>query len=186
MPFNHFKPVEATDKYVIRCVAFPVLGASDLRDLHYILRDFRDLGFRVGDRVAINAELSGYERFPSECRVYDAKGNRRHDLESPDSQSFRNHWLTSEVLWTAELRPRGVVIPGTGKHVWCSSYRHPKTQAERRKAFRLADEGEPPIRGPRLPNHLPNLWDDRVRPLNQRSWKHFRKTRWKTKGGARV
>lgn len=51
-------------------------------------------------------------------------------------------------------------------------FRSPKTQGDRRNNV------GPYVRPKRRPKNLPEAWDDIYR-CYQRSWKEFRKTRWK-------
>lgn len=70
----------------------------------------------------------------------------------------------------------GGVFHSRGSH-----YRRIKTTQERRiNAGRIAEEGEPPIRGSRLPKILPSYWDDvQHTDYKDRSWKRYRSQQWK-------
>jgi len=68
-------------------------------------------------------------------------------------------------------------VPGTRKRSRYGNYiRRPYTQAERRDAVWLEEEGEPPIRASRRANYLPTRWDDMPRHT-ERCWKRQHKGR---------
>lgn len=67
-------------------------------------------------------------------------------------------------------------MPGRHRRYY-RAFRHPRTHNEQRaNAGRLAEDGEPPIRGRR--KHLVTAWDDIYR-RKQHNWKRQRKTRWR-------
>lgn len=89
--------------------------------------------------------------------------------------------------WRQEHRPRrllrefgdyGVQHPGKKRNVG-HYFRRIKTTGELKSvAGVLKDEGEPEFRGRR--RVLPNAWDDiKIMSVNDRSWKKYRKTRWR-------
>lgn len=124
-----------------------------------------------------------HDEIEDDLHVFDARHIRREELEC----SWKIRWIYGPRLkniidygWDGDVRPRGTPIPGTGKRVWCSMYRYPRTQSERRMNQPVFDEGEPFIRNARMAFALPNAWDDRPRRnWNIRNWKAFRRTRWK-------
>lgn len=68
-------------------------------------------------------------------------------------------------------------VPGTSSRPRYGSYiRRPHTQAERRQACWLEEEGEPRIRAARRANYLPTRWDDQPRCM-ERGWKSQHKGR---------
>jgi hypothetical protein len=70
-------------------------------------------------------------------------------------------------------------VPGIGRLRGGHYFRRMHTMAERRAA-QLMDECEVAPRAARNASNLPNSWDDHhVRSREDRSWKRFRKTRWK-------
>ncbi len=121
-------------------------------------------------------------------KVIDARGVERGEFCSPGRMlAFfgcppgRLHRMV-DPGWDGDHRPRGRPIPGTGRRrSYSQAYlRRPRTQAERRQAFWLAEEGEPPVRPCRRIRALPTSWDDRPRKnWRDRSWKNFRATQWK-------
>lgn len=89
--------------------------------------------------------------------------------------------LRQRLSWQPEhLRRRGPV-PHTGRiHRYSSYLRAPRTQQLLRDVnFSTHEEaGVPPIRA-RL-GHRPTRWDDRTRStVDNRNWKHQRRTQWK-------
>ena len=61
-----------------------------------------------------------------------------------------------------------------------SYFRNMKTTSERRRA--VADEDEGHVRAKRNARSLPSAWDDvSVKARDDRSWKKFRKTKFKPK-----
>lgn len=61
------------------------------------------------------------------------------------------------------------------------NWRYPRTKNEMTQyQAALDNEAEAPIklRKRRAPEHLPNLWDDRL-VHTQRNWKRYRKTQWR-------
>ena len=168
--------------YAIHRLGQPVQMAATLRDLHRILRDLEQEAAKA--RAVFNPYLDPNE-ITDELRVFDSAHYRRGDLES----SWQIRWVYGsrggavDYGWDGDVRPRGTPIPGTGKRVWCSQYRYPRTQSERRMNQPVFDDGEPPIRGARMAFALPNAWDDRPRrDWGSRNWKDYRLTRWKEKG----
>lgn len=70
-------------------------------------------------------------------------------------------------------------VPGIGRPRGGRYFRRLGTTPERRAA-QLMDECEVAPRAARNSRNLPNAWDDyHVRSREDRSWKRFRKTRWK-------
>lgn len=68
-------------------------------------------------------------------------------------------------------------VPGTGSRSrYRGCYRRPHTQAERRTAVWLVEDGEPRIRAQRRANYLPTRWDDLYR-RTERNWKSQHKGR---------
>lgn len=60
-------------------------------------------------------------------------------------------------------------------------FRDLKIGNELRKSQICKEDGEPPIRGKRSFNNLPNSWDDYQRSdYNVKSWKHYRKTQYRS------
>lgn len=112
--------------------------------------------------------------------VVDNRGDLRPDLD--DVRKICRFFPSSNAFvdqgWNGDVRPRGAPIGGTGRRSPYRYRRHPATQAERRRAFAVAEEGEPPIRGGRKFRELPTYWDDLAR-TNQRNWKRQRRTQWR-------
>ncbi len=84
--------------------------------------------------------------------------------------------LTAEelrpVYWRRRSRPW---VPWRNRHGrktdGCyGTFRHPKTNNERRQAFQNKDENEPPIRARRNYNTIITAWDDRI-AHSEKSWK---------------
>lgn len=119
-------------------------------------------------------DLSPYPSF----LVIDRLGVERPELASPKAIDHAFFSAGTGPTWDEEVRPCGVPIPRTGRRSPYRYRRHPATQAERRQAFAVAEEGEPPIRGSRKFRQLPTYWDDLAR-TNQRSWKRQRRTQWR-------
>lgn len=139
---------------------------------HYqALRQKREHAVRMG---ANWYDLSPYPNF----LVIDRLGVVRPELASPKAIDRAFFSADAGPAWSAEVRPRGVPVPRTGRRSPYRYRRHPATQAERRLAFALSEEGEPTIRGGRTMRRLPTYWDDLGRN-NQRSWKSHRQTQWR-------
>jgi len=104
--------------------------------------------------------------------------------------------ITQDVFWPYQERSRRWYrwrsewdtwngegpVPGISCHrgSW-RCWRRPKAQSERRAAACvLVEEGEVAPRPSRRQNNLPDSWDDyNVAAREDRSWKRYRKTRWK-------
>ena len=87
-----------------------------------------------------------------------------------------NHYTWLYGSWNGEG-----AVPRTGKSRGGHYYRRPGTTAERRASFVIAEEGEVAPRAARNAANLVNAWDDyRVSCREDRNWKRFRKTQWKT------
>lgn len=52
-------------------------------------------------------------------------------------------------------------------------FRQPRTAQEKRQ-----DDGSELVRGKRRQHRLPDAWDDQY-PVHQRSWKKWRRTKWR-------
>lgn len=152
-------------------------GFDTIRDLHRALREL------PGVREYFNQPYWGYHGQPGQVdldvRVYEAAGRRRVDLEDPFHRIYSYPW-DAHTPWNEDLRPRGQPIPGTGKRGPYCYYRYPRTQRDRRLGYPVYEEGEPPIRGNRIPRMLPTCWEDLPRrSWRDRSWKRFRDTQWR-------
>ena len=76
--------------------------------------------------------------------------------------------------WNGKGPVPGVHRPGNSHY-----FRHPKTRNEKRLAQVIVPDEIPP-RAKRNRSNLASEWDDRlVASRDERSWKKFRKTRWK-------
>lgn len=124
-------------------------------------------------------------------QVVDRRGEVRQELSSAwriahyfnRNPNRQGPMRLEDPFWDAEVRPRGLPIPGTGERPrYSRAYlRRPKTQRSRRLGFPLFEDGEPEFRGARRPRDLPTLWDDLPRRSRKdRSWKNFRATQWKS------
>jgi hypothetical protein len=89
----------------------------------------------------------------------------------------KSRWTRMLDTWNGEGPVPGVRCYRGGRHY----YRRPQTMNERRQAdLVLQEEGEVAPRPTRDASHLPSSWDDRwVGARDDRSWKRYRKTRWK-------
>lgn len=164
----------------------------------YITR-LHKLGYRVGAIRVVSPELGepapagrrhyGARTIDADYRVVDEWGVVRPDLEPHFMGTMAPYWNRAAdadaTPWSAEVRPRGLPIAGTGRGRYRG--RHWKhiahTQAERRASCALEwEEGEVHIRARRNAVHLPSSWDESPRVI-ERSWKRHRKTQWNG-GGA--
>jgi hypothetical protein len=166
--------------YAIHRFGLPVQMVATLFELHRVLMGIEHE--KTLARAGQNPNMY-HEDIEDDLRVFDAQHVLREDLKS----SWKIRWVYGSRLkniidygWDGDVRPRGTPIPGTGKRVWCSQYRYPRTQSERRKNQPVLEDDEPVIRNARMAFALPNAWDDRPRrDWGTRTWKAFRRTRWK-------
>ena len=82
-----------------------------------------------------------------------------------------------DIYWRlrAKLRKRGPLMGRKASRVY-SNFKNPKTSNELRQAFRLEEEGEPPIRCKRNQKHLITAWDDNMADTSP-NWKKQSKRR---------
>lgn len=125
-------------------------------------------------------------RFP-QVQVIDNRSCVREDLSSPGQiyWGFARGGRLDNIVdygWDGDLRPRGAPIPHTGAHRFRHRHtlRYPRTQSDRRKAYPVFEDGEPPMRGARTRRALPTCWDDIPRKsFGDKCWKRYRKTQWR-------
>lgn len=119
--------------------------------------------------------------------VFDSQGQSRPDLCSParirHQHGRRNGSLEGVVErpWDGDRRPRGLPIPGTGvRRSYGRWLVFPQTQAERRWACPVVEDGEPGVRAARRAHMLPTAWDDWPKAcVEDRSWKRHRRRQWR-------
>lgn len=105
--------------------------------------------------------------------------------DNGDSVSPADLPLTKEAIrWkkrnvTPDNAWREEPVAGTGIRHW-GGWRHPKTQNQRRMAYKPVDEHEPFPR--KQPSKFVTAWDD-IQKSRSRCWKRYRKTQWKDKKG---
>jgi hypothetical protein len=139
-------------------------------------------------RLEAGVYLRPVPELPQLC-VLDARGTLREEFSS----AWRLLWFfdckahglraRTDHGWNGDWRPRGEPVPGTGRphgRYGRNYYRRPGTQALRRQAYWIAEEGEPVPRGARGIRGLPTAWDDVPRRAwRERSWKRYRDTQYK-------
>lgn len=101
------------------------------------------------------------------------------DFYALDRKPFVPWWLRRYGNWNGEGPVPGVSKPKAGRHY----YRSPATMSERRLAQSI-DPDEPGPRPSRNKSHLPTNYDDLYpNSRRDRSWKGYRKQKWKSPKG---
>jgi hypothetical protein len=92
---------------------------------------------------------------------------------------YVSRWSLRHGNWNGEGP-----VPGVHKHRGGSHFRHIRTTRSRRLAIAIFEEGEVAPRGRQRSWGIPDAWDDfGVAAREDRSWKRYRKTQYKTKRG---
>ncbi len=107
-------------------------------------------------------------RFPEESYQYYADYIIRTDTgeKLTAAELSTVYWrLRSRKRWSRWEHRHGRKTDGC-----YGTFRHPKTNNERRQAFQNKDENEPPIRARRNYNTIITAWDDRI-AHSEKSWK---------------